>query len=131
MTLAPANVPLSFEVTFDDPSLNVAMSVYDDSGLSPALVSGPAAMANVVGNTYRGKFTADPGISYIIFKAVYTDNTFVTLHPDYAAGSESIRAEIIAGTPVLKTDIIGFVEQDDDIVMEVEDNDQIIGFVEE
>src|SRR5271166_4586886 len=97
MELAPAGIPLSFEVTFDVPGLPVAMSVYDDSGASPVLVSGPIAMANVVNATYRGKFTGLAGKNYIVFKAVYTDGTFATLSSNYAQGSESIVCQNMPG----------------------------------
>lgn len=92
MNIAPAGKVLSFEVTYDSSILDVAMKVYDDSGPSPVLVQGPTAMDLVVGSTYRGKFTAGNGKGYIIHKAVYTDPSFTTLHPDYAQGSESIFA---------------------------------------
>lgn len=97
MELAPAGVNLTFEVTFDLPNLNVAMSVYDTSGGSATLVSGPAAMLDVVGNTYYGKFLPTQGHTYVIYKAVYTDGTFATADPNYAAGTESIIAENISG----------------------------------
>jgi hypothetical protein len=93
MEQVPSGVPLSFEITLDAPSLFVAMKVYDDSGGSPILVQGPSAMANVLGNTYRGKFTATADKSYLILKAVYTDGTFTTLHPDYSQGTETIYAK--------------------------------------
>lgn len=109
MELAPARVSLSFEVTFDSPSLDVGMSVYDDSGEEPELVSGPSAMALVVGNTYRGKFTAADGKSYIIIKAVYTDDTFEELNSDYAAGSESIVTQVIGGDPPTEN-VVGYVD---------------------
>lgn len=92
MNIAP-NVECTFEVTFDSPSLSVAMSVYDTSGISPVLVSGPAAMTSVVGNTYIGKFTPVNPKEYLIFKAVYTDGTLTTLSPDYSQSSESIIAQ--------------------------------------
>jgi hypothetical protein len=92
MELAPAAVPLSFEVTFDSPSLYVAMSVYDTTTGSPTLISGPTAMQVLVGNTYFGRFTAAAGRAYVIFKAVYTDGTFTVLRTDYAQGTESIFA---------------------------------------
>lgn len=94
-SLVPSGIPISFEVTFDSPTLPVAMSVYDDSGASPALVSGPTAMSLVVGNTFRGKFTGAAGKPYVIFKAVYTDGTFTSLDSDYSAGTETIIAEDI------------------------------------
>lgn len=111
MELAPSNVPLSFEVTFDNPSLHVAMSVYDDSGVTPTLISGPLPMLNVVGNTYRAKFTGASGKNYIIFKAVYTDNSFTTLSPDYSQGSESIVVQDItpSGPGNVQGQVIGLV----------------------
>jgi hypothetical protein len=119
MELAPAGITCSFEVTFDSPELNVAMSVYDDTGSSPVLVSGPLAMLRVVGNTYRGKFTPILAHSYIIFKAVYTDDTFETLDTDYSQGSESIIAENIgssSGSGSAGCTIFGFVADDDTIL---------------
>lgn len=90
MEFALPNISLTFEVTFSNPSLPAAMSVYDTTGMSPVLVSGPTAMPNIVGNTYYGKFTASNNKSYVILKAVYTDDTFETLDPNYSQGSESI-----------------------------------------
>lgn len=104
MELAPAGVPLSFEVTFDSPGLPVAMSVYDDTGANPVLLLSPFAMAPVVGNTYRGKFTAQAAKSYIVLKAVYTDGTFTVLDPNYIQGSESVVAQNL--TPPVQ-EIIG------------------------
>lgn len=92
MQLVPAGQQCSFEVTYDLPGLDVAMSVFDVSA-SPVLVSGPAAMANVVGSTYYGKFTPLANKQYVIHKAVYTDGSFSTLSPDYSQASESIVAE--------------------------------------
>lgn len=97
MNLVPAGVSLSFEVTYDAPSLPVAMSVYDDSGPSPVLVQGPTAMLNWTGNSYRGKFTATAGKQYLVLKAAYTDGTFTTLDPNNAQGTESFVAQNIAG----------------------------------
>lgn len=112
MELAPSGVSLTFEVTYDQPGLNVAMSVYDTTGVSPSLVSGPTAMALVVGNTYYGKFQGSQGHTYVIYKAVYTDNTFTTVDTDYAAGTESIIAEDISGGGGgggSTADVIGYV----------------------
>lgn len=97
MELAPGGVSCSFEVTFDDDDLNVAMSVYDTTTGSAVLVAGPTAMTSVVANTYFGMFTPTTERSYVIYKAVYTDNSFTTLDTDYAAGTESIIAEDIGG----------------------------------
>src|SRR5512135_1479860 len=93
MEITQGGIEISFEVTFDSPTLNVAMSVYDVTGLSPVLVQGPSAMTIVHANTYQGKFTPITGHNYVIFKAVYTDGTFTVLDTNYAAGSESISAQ--------------------------------------
>lgn len=90
MELAPANIPLTFEVTYDSPDLNVGMSVYDTTADDPTLIQGPLAMSVCVANTYIGKFTPAAGHTYLIFKGVYTDNTFATLSDDYSQSSESI-----------------------------------------
>lgn len=108
MELVPAGVPLSFEVTFDLDNLNVGMSVYDDSGIAPVLVYGPVAMTNVVGNTYRGKFTAVAGKPYVVFKAVYTSNTLAVLDTNYPQASESMIAEYLSGSSGCS--VIGYVE---------------------
>lgn len=120
MELVPAAVPLTFEVTFDSPSLNVAMSVFDTTAGSPVLVQGPTAMTNLVSNTYFGKFTGTVDHTYVIFKAVYTDGTFATLNTDYAAGSESIIAEVIGGGSggggSSGGSVIGFVQPNQTII---------------
>lgn len=123
MELAPADVPLSFEVTFDSPSLHVAMSVYNDTGANPVLAFGPVAMQNVVGNTYRAKFTGTLGQNYIIFKAVYTDGTFNTLSQDYSQGSESIVCQFNSLPPTSNSDgceIVGLIDLQNAVVGIVE-----------
>lgn len=155
MNLVPAGKSLSFEVTYDSALLNVAMSVYDDSGNSPVLVQGPLKMEVIVANTYRGRFVPSAAKPYVIFKAVYTDDTYTTLHPDYSQGSESIRAEDFAalvlnpliadyqlhgsvGAAIAKcsesaaTDLLGTVDPDSDISASVDDgDDELSGTVEE
>lgn len=117
MNLVPAGIQLSFEVTYDSPSLYVGMSIYDDSGLFPILISGPTLMANVIGNTYRGKFTPDINTTYVIFKAVYTDNTLTVLSSAYSQASETIVCEQIANTGAAgNSDIIGFIENNNPII---------------
>lgn len=91
MEFAPSGVELSFEVSFDSPSLYVGMSVYDTTGI-PVLVTGPNPMANVAGNTYVGKFTPSAGKSYLIVKMVYTNNSYSVVDPGYAPGSETIQS---------------------------------------
>jgi hypothetical protein len=111
MELAPANVPLFFEVTFSSSALPVAMSVYNVSGESPVLIQGPLAMVNVIANTYLGSFTASQGLSYLIFKAVYTDDTYEILDENYYQASETIIAEALAtnGGVGAGCSIIGYV----------------------
>lgn len=113
MEFAPAGRPLSFEVTFTAPDLDVGMTVYDDSGASPVLLLPPFAMVNVYGNTYRGKFTAEDGKNYIVIKSVYTDNTLTTLDPNYLAGSESVVAQyLVVSAPY----IVGVVDNNEDVI---------------
>lgn len=118
MELVPAGVALSFEATYDSPALNVAMTVYDDTGPAPVLLLSPFAMALVYGNTYRGKFTPENGKSYIVIKAVYTDGTFGTLDPAYPQESESCYAQYIGSSP--PGSVVGYVENTDAIVGTVE-----------
>ena len=117
MELAPSGTSLSFEVTYDSPSLHVGMSVYDDDGLSPVLIYGPVTMSNVVGNTYRAKFSAQDGKSYIIFKAVYQDALLTTLDSNYSQGSESIKAESLGGgASGGACELIGLVENNNELI---------------
>jgi hypothetical protein len=116
MEIAPADLPCSFEVTFDRNDLNVGMSVYDDTGVTPVLVQGPSAMALVVDYTYRAKFTPLNGRSYIIIKAVYTDNTLSVLDSNYSQGSESIIAQQLSGGSSGGCSIVGYVNQTQTIV---------------
>jgi hypothetical protein len=97
MNLAPAGAPISCEVTFDNGALDVAMSVFDTTSGSPVLISGPTAMALVVDYTYFGVFTPQAGHSYVVLKAVYTDNTFATLDPNHAQASESFYSQVSGG----------------------------------
>lgn len=92
MEFAPSGQKLSFEVTFDAPNLFVGMTVFDTTGASPVLVAGPTAMSNTIGNTYLGYFSAEPGKSYLIYKAVYTDGSYSALNTSYAQGTETISA---------------------------------------
>lgn len=132
MTVVPAAVDCSFEVTFDQPSLPVAMSVYDDSSGSPVLVQGPTAMDNVVANTYRGKFIPTVGKVYLIFKAVYTDGGFGTINTDFPQGSETVYAGVV-GTPapiiqqIVSLDLDGILDDGETLLGEIEDENENIG----
>ncbi len=99
MQLVQSGKVCSFEVTYQS-GLDVGMSVYDDSGGSPSLVGSITTMDFVIGGTYRAKFTPSANKTYLIIKAVYTDGTLTTLHPDYNASSESIRSEDLLGAAV-------------------------------
>lgn len=120
MELVQSGVSSPYEVTFSLPDLDVGMSVYDTSGLSPVLVLGPVAMDLVYGNTYYAKFTATEDKSYVIVKAVYTDGTFTTLDDTYSQGSESIYAKDISGGGGGGSSngdtVIGFVTNDDQLI---------------
>lgn len=94
MEFVPAVSALSFEVTYDDSSLNVGMSVFDVTSGTPELVSGPVAMTNLPGFfTYFGTFTPENNKQYVIVKAVYTDVSLETLNQNYSQGSESIAVQ--------------------------------------
>lgn len=93
MNLISSNKELSFEVTYDSPSLFVGMTVLDDSGVSPVVVFGPMLMTNIIGNVYRAKFTPDIGKSYIVYKTVYTDALMTVVNSDYNGSSESFLCE--------------------------------------
>ncbi len=118
MEFVPSSNTVSCEVTFDSPDLDVGMSVYDDSGPSPVLLSGPTAMILVANYTYRGKFVAGLNKNYIVIKAVYTDETFTTLDPNYSQGSESIVARNITPSGPVATgcSVIGIVDNNLQIV---------------
>jgi hypothetical protein len=83
----PSGLPLPFEVTFDDDDLDVAMKVYDVTGV-PALVA-TVPMTHMDGGTYVASFTPDPDKSYVVRKSVYTDGTYTVLEGGYSSGSES------------------------------------------
>jgi hypothetical protein len=121
MEVAPAGVSLSFEVTYDSPSLYVGMSVYDDSGASPVLIQGPTAMSIVVGNTYRAKFIGDANKPYVIVKRVYTNVGMTVVDPNYSAGSESIYCEDAGSS--------GGILSDNDVIGFIDTSTELIGFV--
>lgn len=90
----PAGIPLTFSAGFNNPTpANVAISVYDDSGVSPVLVSGPTLMGEVNAYVYRGKFTGVAGKNYVVVMAVYTDGTFTTLNGTFPPVTTSFIAQ--------------------------------------
>lgn len=88
MEQLPADIPLSFEVTFDPGLSFVAARIYDDSGGSPVLVA-TTPMTEVDSGTYRCKFTGMPNKNYIVKKGVFTDGTYAVYNTNYSWGSES------------------------------------------
>lgn len=132
MESAPPNTPLSFEVTFDRNDLNVAMSVYEIVDLVSTLVFGPEEMVNIVGNTYVGEFTAQPNKTYVIFKAVYTNDSFTTLDSNYSQGSESIVTVTSGGGGGGSSDcgdIVGLVDSNNEVTGYVDNNNVVVGLV--
>lgn len=124
MNIVPA-VECAFEVTFDQPGLFAAMSVYDVSNLIPALVQGPSAMDNVIANTYMGKFTPTVGKLYLVLKAVYTDGTYSAINTDFPQGSETVYAGVV-GTPAPIINQVVSI----DLAGELEDSNGLVGFLE-
>ncbi len=123
MELVPADQSLTFEVTYDSDSLSVGLSVYDTTNGAEVLVEGPDLMANLVGNTYIGQFTPTAGHAYVVFKAVYTDDSLTTLDDNYSQSSESLFAEDIGGGG-------SGGGGNDTLVGIVADDDPIVGYVE-
>lgn len=134
MELAVAGESHSFEVTYDSPALIVALTVFDDSGPSP-IQAAQTVMQNVYGNTYRAKFTPADGKSYIINKAVYTDETLGTIDDNYAQGSESIKGVTFSGggtvTTIAISELEGTVEDADSLDGSVADGDEVSGAIED
>ena len=90
------------EVTYSDPSLFVAMDVYDTSSGSPVHVQ-QDAMGHVQNGTYVATFNRDPAKSYAIAIAVYTDGTFGTRDLEQPAASTKFDAL----PPPLSTGLVG------------------------
>lgn len=110
MNLAPAGVALPFEVTYDRGDLNVAMSVYDVTTGTPDLVQGPDGMLNISDtNTYFGTFAGLAGKTYVIIKAVYTDDNYTDFDNEYAQGSDSITVQDLAGAGGGGFNLVGYV----------------------
>lgn len=108
--IVPAGIPVNVAACFNGATAAfVAMSVYDDTGASPSLVSGPALMTPVVGQGYRSKFTPTGGKLYLIFMAVYTNGGFGTLDPAFAELQQiqAVQAQYL--TPPAQ-DVVGIVD---------------------
>jgi hypothetical protein len=132
MTRVPSGVRLNFEATWDAPGLPAAMTVFDDSGVSPVVVQGPTAMLNVISNSYRGFFTPTDGKTYFVFKAIYTDGTFTALDSVHPASTETFIAlneQTQLAQPT--TDIFGEVDDSTSLDGRLEDTDALRGTVED
>ncbi len=106
--LLPANVSSSFVTSSNSPALFVGLSVYDNSGSNPALISGPTRMTNFAGNAYQGKYTPAVG-NFLILMAVYTDSSLTTLAPGYEQDVVSVTSVDLAfNVPV--NSVVGYVD---------------------
>lgn len=112
--LLPAGVPSSFVTSGNSPGLSIGMTVYDNSAGSPVLVQGPTLMANFVGNAYQAKFTPLPDKSYLIFIAVYTDNSLTSLASGFEEQVESVTAMDLAFSLPVQS-IIGYVDSCEEV----------------
>ncbi len=110
--LVPAGVPVTVGTASNSPSLSVGLTIFDVSGVSPVLVSGPTLMANLVGNSYFGKFTPLNAKQYIAFIAVYTDGTLMTIDPAYEQQVQSFEA--MNWLPSV-SDVVGMVDCGDQV----------------
>lgn len=104
--LLPANVSSSFVTSGNSPSLFVGLSVYDNSGGNPVLVSGPTRMTNFAGNAYQGKYTTDIG-NFLVLMAVYTDSSLTTLMPGY---EQDVVAVTSMNLNVPVNGVVGYVD---------------------
>lgn len=94
MNEVTAGTELPFEVTFDSPSLEVALKIMDVTAGVPGTLVGTVPMVNTINNTYGALYTPlVAGKKYITNKAVYTDNTYATRDPNYSEGSESFKTK--------------------------------------
>lgn len=108
--ICQAGIPVNVTAIFTGPTpTNVAFSVYDDTGTLPSLVDSPIVMAQVAGNAYRAKFTPLPGKLYVIFMAAYTDGTFTSLDPTYAAIQQAVAIAPLPLMPPVQA-VVGIVE---------------------
>ena len=133
MELAPSGVQLTFEVTYPTSRLPVAMSVYDTTGDTPILVQGPTAMLNVSDtNTYIGNFTAQDNSTYLILKAVYTDDSFEYFNNDYSQGSETIVTSDSGGggSSTSLCPLVGYIMPFNTVVGFIEPDNTAIGIIE-
>lgn len=106
--LVPAGIAQSFVTSGNSPSLSIGMSVYDNSGSSPELIDGPTLMTNFVGNSYEAKYTFDIG-NFLVFIAVYSDNTLTSLAAGYEEQIEAISSRPLAFDSMVQS-VVGLVD---------------------
>lgn len=117
MQMVQAGIPLSFEVTFDQPDLFVAMEVWDVTGGSPSLVD-TLPMSNLSGNTYYCNFTPAVDKRYVTNKAVYTDDTYTArdgVHPEGSDSFSAIDLPLVLAALGQGSPITGIVEVETEI----------------
>lgn len=108
--ICQVGIPVNFTAVFDGPTpANVAFSVYDDTGVTPVLLNSPVAMAQVAGNSFRGKFTPLAGKLYVVFMAAYTDTTFSSLDPTYAAIQQAVSLSPLTLLPPAQN-VVGIIQ---------------------
>jgi hypothetical protein len=90
--LLPAGVKAPFSTSSNSTGLFVGLTVYDTSGASPVLVSGPTLMSNYFGFCYQGSFIPTSGKQYLVVAAVYTDDTLSTINAGYQQQSWEVTA---------------------------------------
>jgi hypothetical protein len=94
------NTPVTIEVNYES-GLYVGLIIYDDSGLTPVQllpvgnINGVMPMLNVTDTLYRAKYTPLSVGTLLFRKAVYTDGTYTTLHPDYSRASEALQVDTL------------------------------------
>jgi len=133
MEQVPAGEVLTFEVTYQSPSLNVGLTIFNTTTGTPILVEGPIAMQNVSGtNTYVANFTGEDGETYLAVKAVYTDDTLTTVDQDFGQGSESFIAVNSGGGGAGGSgcELVGQIINNNPIVGYIESQNPVVGYIE-
>lgn len=90
-TILFSKTPVPVEVTYDQPSLNVGLTVSKWTGSAWVQVGVTTAVPDTGtgSNTYGATFTPADNSLYLVELAVFTDNTFTTYQDGYLASSRS------------------------------------------
>lgn len=126
--------PMAVEVTFDQGGLNVGLIQSKWNGSGWTTVGSPAAVPSTgTGtNTYGTLWTPPDMSSWLVELAVFTDDTLTALQDGYLASSRafSFDQSVIASlNSRSSTDIIGMINDADEVGGIVEDGDEVIGQV--